>query len=350
MTTLALADHGWLRNPGFDGLFIFGVATLAIAGGLFVQANPHLFLAVFMANVWLLGYHHVVATFTRLTFDSESFREHRKMVLVLPILVAGAVAVVSLTIGLWAITTLYLHWQWYHYTRQSEGISKAFAGKSRDRYTGHPMLTRLVFWLVPITGIATVSARDPGSFLGMQLVVLPVPMLAAKLLYATSAVLLLAWLVQHLRAARRGQMAVPYFLYMTSHFTIYMVAYVIIKEINFGWLVINIWHNAQYILFVWLYNNRRFGGAIHAEHKFLSAISKTSRFWLYFTVCLAISTAVYLFILYFAVPWTIRTSPLEPLVVVALFYQTINFHHYIVDSRIWKLRKKPIRSNLGIAT
>ena len=32
-----------------------------------------------------------------------------------------------------------------------------------------------------------------------------------------------------------------------------------------------------------------------------------------------------------------------------IIYQTLNFHHYIVDSRIWKLRKKPVRNNLGIS-
>ena len=32
-----------------------------------------------------------------------------------------------------------------------------------------------------------------------------------------------------------------------------------------------------------------------------------------------------------------------------LFYQTINFHHYIVDSRIWKVRKKPMQETMSIS-
>jgi hypothetical protein len=31
-----------------------------------------------------------------------------------------------------------------------------------------------------------------------------------------------------------------------------------------------------------------------------------------------------------------------------IIYQTINFHHYIVDSLIWKLRKPKLRQNLGL--
>ena len=32
-----------------------------------------------------------------------------------------------------------------------------------------------------------------------------------------------------------------------------------------------------------------------------------------------------------------------------IIYQTINFHHYIVDGLIWKARKKPMRKTLGLA-
>ena len=37
-----------------------------------------------------------------------------------------------------------------------------------------------------------------------------------------------------------------------------------------------------------------------------------------------------------------------PLILVA--YQTINFHHYVVDGLIWKVRRKKLRRNLGIET
>jgi len=28
--------------------------------------------------------------------------------------------------------------------------------------------------------------------------------------------------------------------------------------------------------------------------------------------------------------------------------QAINFHHYIVDSQIWKVRKKPMQATMGV--
>jgi len=36
-----------------------------------------------------------------------------------------------------------------------------------------------------------------------------------------------------------------------------------------------------------------------------------------------------------------------PMVMLVIF-QTINFHHYIADAIIWKVRKKSIRDNLGV--
>jgi hypothetical protein len=31
-----------------------------------------------------------------------------------------------------------------------------------------------------------------------------------------------------------------------------------------------------------------------------------------------------------------------------VFYQTLNFHHYIVDGRIWKMRKPALQKTLGL--
>ena len=44
---------------------------------------------------------------------------------------------------------------------------------------------------------------------------------------------------------------------------------------------------------------------------------------------------------FIALPAT--TLPLAPIV-----YQTINFHHYIVDGVIWKVRKPQVRQNMGL--
>lgn len=347
--TATLEGHGWLRGPGFDLTFIVGIAAVALAAGAAVSINSAWFWPLLVADLWLLGYHHVVATYTRLAFDSASFRQHRKLVLYLPPVVALAVLALVLSAGLWVVATIYLYWQWYHYTRQSEGISKAYGGKSRDRQLGDLRIGRLAFYMVPAAGILAASARDPDKFLGMPVATLPVPDGLVLPILALAATAFAAWVWEQFKAWRAGQLALPYVLYVTSHFVIYSTAYIWLENLDHGWLVINIWHNAQYIGFVWLFNNRRFGGKVSAEHPFISTISQNRRFLLYTAVCLTISTAIYYLLGAFAVDGLKDVLHISAPAAALIIYQTINFHHYVVDATIWKLRKKPIRANLGLA-
>jgi hypothetical protein len=62
---------------------------------------------------------------------------------------------------------------------------------------------------------------------------------------------------------------------------------------------------------------------------------------------LLLSTVIYSALLY-SLEWiTLVTATSLPL--VAIVFQAINFHHYLVDAVIWKVRKKPVRENFGIA-
>jgi hypothetical protein len=119
--------------------------------------------------------------------------------------------------------------------------------------------------------------------------------------------------------------------------------YLAVEDITFGWLGINIWHNAQYILFVWLFNTRRFKDGIDPNARFLSYISQPGRLWLYLLTCVAITGVVYAGL--FGV---LEATLLAGLWGTIVFYQIVNFHHYVVDSMIWKQRQAPIRKTLGL--
>ena len=97
----------------------------------------------------------------------------------------------------------------------------------------------------------------------------------------------------------------------------------------------------QYIVFVWLFNNNRFKSGTNPKAKYLSMISQDHNAWRYFAVCFGLSTVIYLTI-------SNVIAALLPLTIV--IYQTINFHHYIVDGVIWKIRRKPLQQVLGITT
>ncbi|EAQ77999.1 hypothetical protein [Blastopirellula marina] len=354
MSTAALSDsavadvrYGWLRNAKFDMTLIFGVAILALASGAIVTVRPEWFPIILILDLWLLGYHHVVATFTRLAFDAESAREHRRLLTVLPWVVLAATAVIGLTFGIWALATIYLYWQWFHYTRQSYGISRFYSRKAGGLSPIDERLTTWSLYLVPLWGILYRSYQASPRFLGSEVMYLPTPywlvVASGVVAFSVTAV----WLARQAFAWRAGKTSLGLMLYMFTHLTIFTVGYVLVRDIDHGWLVLNVWHNAQYILIVWMFNANRFKRGTDPKNMLLSAISQTHPFNVvcYFVVCLGLTSLVYGVIYMLTNLSIIAAIP----VVAMVIYQTINFHHYVVDGLIWKARKKKVQETMEIA-
>lgn len=332
------SDPGWLMGARFDLGFIVGIAALALGSGIAVVIEPALFAPILFADLWLLGYHHVVSTYTRLCFDRQSFREHRMLLFGLPVVIFFAVLMIGGGLGIWALVTIYFYWQWFHYTRQSYGVAQFYARKAGETAPDSKNLTLAIIYLVPLWGILHRSHQGWTDFLGIPIVMAPVPGIVVDIAGVVAAIAVGAWLVNKVQQWRAGTLPVAHTLFVTSHLLIFAVGYVLIPSLVFGWLVINIWHNAQYIAFVWLYNNRRFEGKSDASARFLSWISQRKRAWAYLGLCVAISTGAYLSI----------DGLFGGLGLVIVIYQAINFHHYIVDSLIWKARKPTMQKTMGI--
>jgi hypothetical protein len=337
-------DPIYMRSVRFDRMFVLGIPLLALAAGALALGFPKYFLLILTLDLGLLGYHHVISTYTRLLFDLKSARRHWTLLLPLPVAVFTGVYLLIHFAGVEGVATLYMHWQWYHYTRQSEGINKAYGAKTRSVQGGNPVFNRITFYLVPAAAFLMMSARPDSTFLGMVVWKLPVAPWAAQAVLAAAGASLLWWLVTQLRALRAGTLGRLHFAYLCSHYLIYLVSYVAIRDITTGWLVINVWHNAQYIAFVWLFNSNQFKGGVDRQQLALSWLSQEDRWPVYLLACLALTALVYLGI-DASNAWFAKHT-LVPLVVVA--YQGLNFHHYIVDSLIWKLRKREVQTALKI--
>ena len=246
-------------------------------------------------------------------------------------------------VGLWVLGSIYLYWQWFHYTRQSWGISQIYRRKSGGLVSEGEGLTKAMFYLLPLWGILHRSWQAPEKFLGLEVRVIPVPGFVVDAVAVAAIAVLGAWIVLRVRAFMRGQGPIAHTFYMASHVTVFTVSYVVIEDVTHGWLVVNIWHNAQYIFFVWLYNTNRYRDGIDARAPLLSAISQAKNWWRYVAVCLAITT-----ILYGAISGVgphLLALGLPSLIVI---YQALNFHHYIVDSIIWKVRQAPMQKTMGL--
>nr|AXM43050.1 hypothetical protein [Myxococcus sp.] len=338
-TDTAELSWGWVRNPRFDLLFIVGTAGLGCVFALAALAKPSLFPLLLTIDVWLLGYHHVVSTFTRLGFDGESRQQHRFHIWVLPLLVFTVTFTVYKLAGVWPLMSIYFYWQGWHYLRQSYGVSRILDRASRRPPSDNPA-TVWMLYLLPLAGLLHRSAQGSTTFLKLDVRMLPVPQEVAWVAAASALVAVAAWAVFQVRALRSGTGSPVQTLYLATHAGMFTLGYFVIPSLETGWLGLNVWHNAQYILIVWLFHNRRFGDKVSQAHPFLSTLSQSRRMLHYLVVCVGISALLYTFILK-GLGWIPAAS--------LLIVQTLNFHHYIVDSLIWKVRQPAVRRNLGLA-
>jgi hypothetical protein len=330
-----VTSRGWLRGQTFDVNFIGVSACLAVATGLAAMSNATLFQTLLFLDLWLLGYHHVVSTFTRLVFDSKSFREHRFLVVELPLIIAAGTLAAVLICGQWVLATTYLYWQWFHYVRQSYGIERAYRRKADGNAVINDYISTRALSLTPIFGIVYRSWQHQEKYLGMDIRYLPVPEIVVWIVGALTVAAVGWWLVQSAIAVTQQRLAPAHFLYQLSHQLVFLVGYVLIPDITAGWLVLNVWHNVQYIMFVWWFNNNRFKDQVDPDAKFLSTICQSKHLLAYVLLCLGISTAVYLIVHQTTNGY--MQNGLIPAAVTAMMI--INFHHYVVDGIIWKRRK-----------
>ncbi|MCA9660831.1 MAG: hypothetical protein KC486_20985 [Myxococcales bacterium] len=327
----------WLRNRRYDLTLIVGVLLLALLLGGVAWAIPGLFFAVLLVDLWLLAYPHVAATYTRIALLPGDRRRYRYLLLVAPPAVLLGTAGVAWFGGLVALSSLYFFWQSWHYTRQSFGIARAYGRASAtppERAGGLLQTQRLVDVVVyafPLWGVLRRAHEDPGTFYGAPLWCPPTPALAVDVAAAIALAALALWLLRELRAWRRGdRRRLPQALFVLSHVAITTVSYLLIADVTRGWLFINIWHNAQYLLFVWAANAQRFADPEPATG-LARRISQPGWFAAYALACVAVSAAFYVTLGAAAglLAWT-------SLPALLILHQTANFHHYVVDAVIWR--------------
>ncbi|HFE44298.1 MAG TPA: hypothetical protein ENJ18_02230 [Nannocystis exedens] len=330
----------WLHSRGFDLSLIVGVLAIALALGAIASASPVLFAAVLVADFWLLAYPHVASTFTRIACDRQSFRRYWFLLFGLPPLVLAATAGLTWKGGVIALNTLYFTWQSWHYSRQSYGIARAYSRRAGDP-KGRDRLSDLVIYAFPIWGLVYRSSQGNHEFYRMPLYCPQAPSALATTLGIIAFSALFFWLLRAHRArARTPGRGTGHTLFILSHVLITLTSYVLIDDITRGWLFINIWHNAQYLLFVWAANARRFRGGIQEERAFISRLSQPKNVLFYAIFVLGLGALIYT-----GLDAALGRSAWEVLPLVLVVHMAVNFHHYLVDSVIWRSPRSGSKSN-----
>ena len=327
-----------LRSATFDRFFIAAIPAIAIASALLVMIEPSALWTVILLDIWLLGYQHVIATWTRIGFDRESLARYWPLIVVLPPVVFVVVYTIGVSGGAVVLNTIYFHWLWFHYVRQSEGVSRAYAGRCGSRELVDAPLLRGTFYFVPTVALLTLSTLGEENLLGVPLYLMSVPVSVLWALWAFAVVLLLAVAQKLARLRRNGRLSNHYVGYIVSHYTIFVVAYGTIRNTTIAWLCLNIWHNIQYLSFVWLSHQTRFKGKIAGKGStILSTLALPRNAWMYVTACLVITVTFYMMVEN-AVGFA-YSNGISATLATVVAYQTINFHHYIVDAIIWRRPK-----------
>lgn len=331
------APSVWLKDRLFDLSFIFGIAVLATLMSGATVLWPILFLPMLTAHTWLFGYDHLIATYTKLAGSPEDRTRHRPLILFLPPVVFGALLAVSRLSGLTGLYVLYFFGQFFHTVRQSWGIAQQYRHRAGGLPWDSVWLSEVTLWSVPLWGFLHRCAQQPEEFLYQPLWLPQVSESVALSVGFASVVLWLHFAYTRVLAFRRGQLSWGHTLYMLSHGGIYLGGYVIIDNINSGWLLVNVWHNVQYLAFVWLYNRRRFAAGVVPQTRTLSWLSQPGyrRATLYFVTCLAIATPAYYLVLRLGagVDALLQRSAIPTAILLSL---SLTVHHYIVDGIIWK--------------
>jgi hypothetical protein len=335
--SIAAPSSGWLRNAQFDLNFIVGTTVLAVVTGAVVVSEPRLFAPILLLDLWLLGQHHVVSTYSRLCFTKEDRARHRFLLYGLPPIVLLMTFGAASVAGIWIIGTIYFYWQWFHYTRQSWGISQMYRRNS-DHSGESELVTKLAFYLPPLWGILHRSWQSPEQFLGMAFKTLPVPGMLVDLVGLCAIAALSWWVVLRYQTWRRGETVLAHNLYIASHHTIFFIGYQLVEDVTYGWLFLNIWHNAQYILFVWLFNNKRYKDQVDQTAPGWSTLCQSKNLWRYLLVSFGIATVFYVALR--GVDVLAISAGFVGVPILLLLYQTINFHHYIVDAVIWRRKAR----------
>ncbi|MBK8260592.1 MAG: hypothetical protein IPK80_04550 [Nannocystis sp.] len=321
---------GWLRSPRFDLSLIVGVLALALVMGGAAWARPELFGALLLVDLWLLAYPHVAATFLKISLTREDRRRWRFLMIGLPPLVLLGTGGLAWAGGATALFTAYYFWQSWHYTRQSYGIARAYgwASGGADRWA------EVVVYTFPLWGLLSRAHAAPAEFYGAAIVWPPVPGWAVWIAATAAMGALFGWGARRLRAHARGDhRGGPAGLFVLSHVLITAVAYLWIEEITYGWFFLNIWHNAQYSLFLWANQARRFAGAQGPERRLAARVFAAERFGLYAGLCLIVGGGFY-----GALGAGVALIPAIGLPTLLIVHLSVNFHHYLIDAAIWRPR------------
>jgi hypothetical protein len=260
------------------------VAIAALASKVF----PLSLTLLFSLNVWCLSMPHSFSTFTR--HDLRTLRIGVKATL-LYLVFFISLSMLMNRIGLVTIYSFYFYWQQFHYTKQNMGIG---IWKKTDRSLRERSIDYSFYFFISIFSIAASFYGGGIQFFGYSLLNPFIWFTLSPFSVIMLNLILLGFYV-YLRPG--------YWKMALTHTLIYTLAYLVLDNFVLGWVLLNIFHNSQYLFF-------------------MNQEEKNLRFFLYAAL---LSVGFYM---------VLHASFLIAASIAIML--AMNFTHYIFDGLVWK--------------
>jgi hypothetical protein len=254
---------------------------------------PASFNTLFLVNIWFFSLPHTFSTFTR--SDRRHFKVVMPVILMFTIFL-GAVIYASNAVGIVVVYSFYFYWQQFHYGKQNLGVAR-WQGALPASW-----VDQLFYILIVGLSLSGLLGMEKQGFFGY-------------VLYFPFTLHLSKWFIFLVMMVITGCYCLyrpKQRLHALGHTSIFSLAYLLTEHFALGWLLLNVFHNIQYL-------------------SFMKKFEKTLSFFL----LPVLMTGVLFFLQFYALEsYMIWLIPLNVALMLAL-----NFTHYTVDGIIWKSKK-----------
>ena len=313
----------WIISRRDDLIWFVGTALVGYLALVLMSAGVSLTL---LTAIWLLGIDgpHVTGTVTRTYFDRQERRRLGWLLWALvPLLFIGPVAVYR---GQSALFFLFaVCWQHYHITKQHVGFVMLWKAKNRERDATEMRLDRwfvLASGVIPLALFVLKTRLAPGTLASTLT-------MAAIALFAVFTAIFAAFQFRKWRAGK--PMNLPKLLLLAALVPLQWLAFGYAARFGPDGIVragmaLGLFHSLQYHRLMWFHNKNRYQTPdARAKHGLAAVLAQ--KFGYYF------AAAVGLYLLADILPQT-----LYPTEWLAASLWGIAFMHYLLDSKIWRVR------------
>lgn len=336
--------NGWILDSWKDLLLFVGTPALIIplvstARSRFSIEEIALCVAAFGA----IGHH--LPGMLRAYGDRELFERFKVRFVVSPLFLA-AVCLMFAQVRLSGLTVVLLLWGVWHGLAQVYGFARIYDAKTRS----FSPVTAKLDWLMCVAWFGAGLFFSPGRMASLLDFFYQSggPLLSADRLHAfqrgwglATAAVSVGFLGNTLWQWRRGQRPNPVkFLLMASSFGFWWYAMVGINNALLGIALFEIFHDAQYLSIVWVYNRKRVDQG-HGVGAFTRFLFRRSGAMLGLYIGLVFAYGYTKFLAEFIDKETLQQSLFGIL-------SASTFLHFYYDGFIWKVRERSTRQSLGL--